>query len=51
MEEKKRGRAVFISASYLVRKKSYSKIPAKIMDTAIFFFGSKRYWIFPSNEE
>ena len=40
---------VFISASYLV--KEYNDFPPEVMATSIFFFGSKRSWVFPANEE
>lgn len=40
-------RLVFISASQLVRE--YKQVPADRMKDAVFFFGSKRSWIFPSN--
>lgn len=42
-------RLVFISASFLV--KFYTKIPPKQMEESIFFFGSKRSWVFPSNKQ
>lgn len=38
-------RIVFISASYLVHE--YESIPKDVLDVALFFFGSKRSWIFP----
>lgn len=38
-------RICFISASYLVRE--YQQIPKDVLDNAIFFFGSKRSWVFP----
>lgn len=43
------GRVCFISASYLVHE--YKAIDPKIIDESIFFFGSARHWIFPSNEQ
>lgn len=42
-------RIVFISASYLVRE--YESIPKDVLANALFFFGSKRSWIFPSNDD
>lgn len=42
-------RAVFISASFLVRE--YESIPEDVLNTALFFFGSKRSWIFPVDDE
>jgi hypothetical protein len=41
-------RVVFISASFLVRE--YESIPKDVLDAALFFFGSKRSWIFPAND-
>ena len=42
-------RVVFISASYLVHE--YKSIPEDVLATALFFFGSKRSWIFPVNDD
>ncbi|CAF0713004.1 unnamed protein product [Adineta steineri] len=42
-------RIVFISASFLVRE--YKSIPENILTSALFFFGSKRSWIFPANKD
>ncbi len=42
-------RYIFLSASFL--SKQYKSIPAEIIDNAIFFFGSKRSWLFPKNRE
>ena len=44
-------RLVFITASYLVRE--YKSIPDDVLASALFFFGSKRSWIFPvdANDE
>ena len=42
-------RVVFISASYLVRQ--YESIPQDVLATALFFFGSKRSWIFPISDD
>ena len=42
-------RVVFISASYLVHE--YASIPADVLATALFFFGSKRSWIFPTSDD
>jgi hypothetical protein len=39
--------AVFISASFLAR--SWRAVPQEEMKNAVFFFGSKRSWLFPSN--
>jgi hypothetical protein len=44
----KRGRVVFISASFLV--KFYRSVPEEVMRDAIFFFGSKRSWMFPKSD-
>lgn len=40
-------RTVFISASCLV--KIFDEVPQEEMKDSIFFFGSKRSWVFPSN--
>ncbi|CAF1328526.1 unnamed protein product [Rotaria magnacalcarata] len=42
-------RVVFISASYLVHE--YESIPNDVLVTALFFFGSKRSWIFPVTDD
>jgi hypothetical protein len=42
-------RVVFISATYLY--KEYKKIDQEIIENSIFFFGSKKSWIFPQNEK
>lgn len=42
-------RIVFISASFLVRE--YASIPEDVLTTALFFFGSKRSWIFPISDD
>eukprot|EP00296_Roombia_truncata_P001369 JP437135.1.p1 GENE.JP437135.1~~JP437135.1.p1 ORF type:complete len:186 (+),score=18.86 JP437135.1:1-558(+) len=42
-------RVVFISATYL--SKQFREIPDDVMKDAVFFFGSKRSWVFPSTEE
>jgi hypothetical protein len=42
-------RLVFISASYL--QYNYKTVPKELMDNAIFFFGSKRFWFFPETRE
>lgn len=42
-------RIVFISASYLVHE--YTSIPGDVLASALFFFGSKRNWIFPTNAD
>jgi hypothetical protein len=41
-------RDVFISLSYLLRE--YNRIPRDVLETSLFFFGSKRMWIFPENK-
>ncbi len=42
-------RVVFISASYLVHE--YESIPQDVLAAALFFFGSKRSWVFPVSED
>jgi hypothetical protein len=42
-------RIVFISASYLVDE--YKSIPKDVLAVALFFFGSKRSWIFPVSDD
>lgn len=42
-------RYIFLSASFL--SKQYKSIPADVVDHAIFFFGGKRSWLFPTNRE
>jgi hypothetical protein len=42
-------RVVFISASYLIRE--YESIPKDILAITLFFFGSKRSWIFPVSDD
>jgi hypothetical protein len=42
-------RVVFISASYLVHE--YESIPKDVLAAALFFFGSKRSWIFPVSDD
>jgi hypothetical protein len=42
-------RVCFVSASKLY--KYYKKVPKEIIENSIFFFGSKRFWFFPSNEK
>ena len=39
-------RIVFISATALSR--FYGDVPAAEMESAVFFFGSKRSWLFPA---
>jgi hypothetical protein len=39
-------RVCFISASFLVRQ--FTKIPKEVLDSSVFFFGSKRAWVFPT---
>ena len=40
---------IFISASKL--SKFWKDVPKDILDNSLFFFGSKRHWLFPENEE
>ena len=40
---------IFISASKL--QKFWRIIPKEILYNSLFFFGSKRHWLFPENEE
>lgn len=40
---------IFISASKL--HKFWQNIPKEILDNSLFFFGSKRHWLFPENNE
>ena len=42
-------RYVFVSFSFLM--KEYKEVPADILESSIFFFGSKRFWLFPSTDE
>jgi len=42
-------RIVFISCSKLAR--FYKRVPEEEMNNAIFFFGSKRLWLFPADAE
>lgn len=42
-------RHVFLSATFL--SKQYKSIPAEVIENAIFFFGAKRSWLFPTNRE
>jgi len=42
-------RYAFLSASFL--SKQYKSIPVDILENAIFIFGGKRSWLFPSNRE
>jgi hypothetical protein len=41
-------RVVFISLSAL--KRFWREVPAEVMESAVFFFGSKRYWVFPADQ-
>ena len=45
----KKNRHIFISLSKF--KSEYKKIPKDVIDNALFFFGSKRCWIWPENKE
>jgi hypothetical protein len=49
MESFEGKRACFVSATYLYEY--YKKVPKDILENSIFFFGSKRFWFFPSNEK
>ena len=40
---------IFISASKL--QKFWRIVPKEILDNSLFFFGSKRHWLFPENDE
>ena len=40
---------VFISASKL--SKFWKEVPEDILESSLFFFGSKRHWLFPDNEQ
>jgi hypothetical protein len=42
-------RYIFISASKL--HKFWKNVPEDILDNSLFFFGSKRHWLFPENNE
>ena len=42
-------RFVFISLSMFKHK--WKKFSKEILDSCLFFFGSKRFWIWPENEE
>ncbi|MFJ6770689.1 hypothetical protein ACIQOV_06925 [Kitasatospora sp. NPDC091257] len=42
-------RYVFLSATFL--SKQYKSIPADVLESCIFFFGSKRSWLFPASRE
>jgi hypothetical protein len=42
-------RLVFLSATFL--SKQYKSIPVEVLENAVFFFGSKRSWLFPANRE
>ncbi|WP_329575643.1 hypothetical protein OG500_01665 [Kitasatospora sp. NBC_01250] len=42
-------RYAFLSATFL--SKQYKSIPDETLDNAIFFFGAKRSWLFPTNRE
>lgn len=42
-------RYVFLSATFL--SKQYRAVPAEVIDSAVFFFGLKRSWFFPTNRE
>jgi hypothetical protein len=40
---------IFISASKL--HQFWKKVPKDILDNSLFFFGSKRHWLFPGTED
>ncbi|MGW0394385.1 hypothetical protein ACWDYJ_26555 [Streptomyces sp. NPDC003042] len=42
-------RHAFMNATYL--SKQYRAIPPEQLDSAVFFFGAKRSWMFPTNRE
>ena len=42
-------RLVFLSATFL--SKQYKSIPVEVLENAVFLFGSKRSWLFPSTRE
>ena len=42
-------RYIFISASKL--QKFWKNVPKDILDNSLFFFGSKRHWLFPNSYE
>jgi hypothetical protein len=42
-------RRIFLSASFL--SKQYRQIPDAVLDSAMFFFGSRRSWMFPKTRE
>lgn len=42
-------RYIFISASKL--QKFWKNVPNEILNNSLFFFGSKRHWLFPDNNE
>ena len=41
-------RVVFISASQLVRQ--WRSVPQAVLESSLFFFGSKRKWLFPETD-
>lgn len=45
-----RRRYIFISLSALLRDLRSGGIPLEVLESALFFFGSKRFWIWPSND-
>ena len=42
-------RYIFISASKL--HKFWRRVPSKVLEESLFFFGSKRHWLFPESED
>jgi hypothetical protein len=47
--DQRKFRYVFISASSLARQ--WRQVPEEVLEEALFFFGSKRRWLFPSDPE
>jgi hypothetical protein len=49
IDNKENKRYIFISASKL--QKFWKNVPKSILDSSLFFFGSKRHWLFPNSDE
>jgi len=47
-QQQPKKRHIFISASALGRQ--WKKVPASVLQNALFFFGSKQSWLFPTTE-
>ena len=47
-ERHQKNRAVFISCSSLMRQ--FKDIPKPVLENSLFFFGSKRRWLFPADK-